>query len=501
MDTATPARPAPAARLSPRFDAAGLARELAAVTEHEWDRQRTHHTAGHIGPDTSTDWRVLPLRSPGGDPTRTDPGGPGPDDYASTCWLEQMPYLSEILDGIPAPLNAVRLLALGPAAASQPHCDPKYALARGMVRLHIPIVTHPGAVLVLDGTEHRWPYSRRIGAKALLTVNEYLTDLAARACAALSLPGNDPERAAAARTKALMVAAFKAGHVSTPRTTVIADPDHLQAAASAVGFPCVIKPADGAGSAGVTVVTSPEQLQPAWHTARQTQVMYGLPRDERVLVQEYVSGHEFSVESLTQRQATTHLCITRKHTTRGVHRVELGHTLPARLPAAAERILLDQASRAIAAVGVRNGATHTELVLRPDGQCTVLEIGARLGAGHIGVLIQHAFGIDPWRILWDIALGHPASQPTEPPGYATVRFLTTLRAGRLIAVTGLPPVNASIPAVHVRVAEGARVGPATSNRGRLGHVIVTGSDPGRVDYQADRILRQVTVIVDPRSGT
>jgi hypothetical protein len=156
MSTTTSARPAPAARLTLVFDPARLAQELAAVTEHEWERQRTHYAAGRIGPDTPTDWRVLPLRSPGGDPDRTDPGGPGPDDYAATCWLQHLPYLREILEAIPAPLNAVRLLALGPSAASQPHCDPKYDLRRGMVRLHIPIVTHPGAVLVLDGAEHRW---------------------------------------------------------------------------------------------------------------------------------------------------------------------------------------------------------------------------------------------------------------------------------------------------------------------------------------------------------
>lgn len=154
--TTTPARPAPVARLIPAFDADRLAHELASVTSHPWQHQRTHYAADHIGPDTPTDWRVLPLRSPGGDPTRIDPGGPGPDPYATTHWLDQMPYLRDILAEIPAPLNAVRLLALGPGAASQPHRDPKYALERGMVRLHIPIVTHPDAVLVLDGAEHRW---------------------------------------------------------------------------------------------------------------------------------------------------------------------------------------------------------------------------------------------------------------------------------------------------------------------------------------------------------
>ncbi|ALV39343.1 ATP-grasp domain-containing protein [Streptomyces sp. CdTB01] len=347
-------------------------------------------------------------------------------------------------------------------------------------------------------------YGRRIGARALLTVNEYLTEVAARSCAALGLPGNDPERAAAARNKALMATAFEAGHVTMPSTTVVTDLRELRDLheAGAVGFPCVVKPADGAGSAGVTVVAAPAELEPAWHAARAAPPMYGMPRDDRVLVQEHVPGREFSVESVTQHGVTTHLCITRKYTTNGIHRVELGHALPARLPAAAERALLDQAGRAIAAVGVRNGATHTELLLGPDDRCTVLEIGARLGAGHIGVLIQHALGIDPWRTLWDMALGRPVTiTPAPGGGYATVRFLTTHQEGQLVAVTGLPTVTRSIPAVRVRAAAGSYVGPATSNRGRLGHVIVTGHDPRIVDEQADQILRRITVTVAPGSRT
>lgn len=47
-------------------------------------------------------------------------------------------------------------MALGPGAVSKAHCDPKYRLDRGIVRLHIPIVTTDDAVLVLDGVEHCW---------------------------------------------------------------------------------------------------------------------------------------------------------------------------------------------------------------------------------------------------------------------------------------------------------------------------------------------------------
>jgi hypothetical protein len=147
---------AEAVRLAWSFDADRLQNELSAVTGHRWQPQRIQALGGKVGQEAAIDWRVLPLRSPGGDDSRTDPGGPGPADFASTAWMGRLPYLAKIVDGIPAPLNAVRLMALGPGAVCPPHHDPKYALHCGFVRLHIPLDTHPEAVLVLDGVEHRW---------------------------------------------------------------------------------------------------------------------------------------------------------------------------------------------------------------------------------------------------------------------------------------------------------------------------------------------------------
>ncbi|MFI9208813.1 aspartyl/asparaginyl beta-hydroxylase domain-containing protein [Streptomyces sp. NPDC053253] len=151
----TPPMPAEGIRLKPAFDADRLLRELTSVREHTWDQQRVYTEDG-VGASTEVDWRCLALRSPGGDGDRTDPGGPGPQDFADTVWLDRIPYVRDILESIPAPLHAVRFMALGPDTVGIDHTDPKYGPRWGVGRLHVPVVTNPGAVLVLDGVEHRW---------------------------------------------------------------------------------------------------------------------------------------------------------------------------------------------------------------------------------------------------------------------------------------------------------------------------------------------------------
>ncbi|MFF5265298.1 aspartyl/asparaginyl beta-hydroxylase domain-containing protein [Actinomadura viridis] len=145
-----------AVRLTPAFDTERLATDLKKVARHTWQRQQVSGYHGVPGERTELDWRVLPLRSIGGDPARTDPGGPGPADFAPTPWLTCLPYLTQVLDSLPGPVCAARLMALGPGTASHTHSDPKYAVTRGFVRLHLPIVTNPAAVLTLDGVERRW---------------------------------------------------------------------------------------------------------------------------------------------------------------------------------------------------------------------------------------------------------------------------------------------------------------------------------------------------------
>ncbi|MFE4831236.1 acetyl-CoA carboxylase biotin carboxylase subunit family protein [Streptomyces sp. NPDC056672] len=199
--------------------------------------------------------------------------------------------------------------------------------------------------------------------------------------------------------------------VTAPRTRIIGTEDELRRLSEAgqLTFPCILKPGDGAGSAGVTVMTTPAGADAVWQATREPRGMYGTVPDPHVLVQEYIKGTEYSVESLTHNGAVSHLCITRKGVTKGAHRVETGHSLPVHLPPDTTRAIFHEAEKAIHAVGIRNGASHTELMLTPEGHCTIIEIAARLGAGHIGFLIHHGCASTAART----GTGEPAPGPRE----------------------------------------------------------------------------------------
>ncbi|MGW8700161.1 ATP-grasp domain-containing protein [Streptomyces eurythermus] len=346
-------------------------------------------------------------------------------------------------------------------------------------------------------------YARRHGVGAVLTVNEYLTELAAHLCAELGVPGNDPVRAAVARDKAVMAGAFTAAGVRAPYTVLVREEEGLRAvlADPRVGFPCVVKPLAGAGSAGVTVVSDPAGAASAAGVARAVVGMYDSGGDLGVLVQAYAAGTEYSVESLTQDGTTTHLAVTRKQVTGGASRVETGHSLPAHLPPAIEAAVYREVEAAIRAAGIRHGASHTEVIVGGDGRCTVIEIGARLAAGQIGVLIQHALGVDVWTALLDVALGRPAELAPTARGYATVRFVTSPRAGRLTSLSGLPTVGPGVPFTRWRAAVGSTVHEPGANGHRLGSFVVTGPDAAEVEKRADALLRQIRIGVEPGPGT
>ena len=140
-----------AAPLSLDLDVEKLVADLDRITTNFWNDPAAR-------PPGSSDagWEAFSLCSVGGDAAATGPGQPGLAEYGETPLAAHTPYLAAVLAGIPAKAHSARLVRLSPGAFFGEHCD-RCGFQYGKVRLHIPVTTDPGAVLVIDGQEHRWP--------------------------------------------------------------------------------------------------------------------------------------------------------------------------------------------------------------------------------------------------------------------------------------------------------------------------------------------------------
>ena len=71
--------------------------------------------------------------------------------------LHRTPYLRTCLEKLDCSLRLVRLMALGPGGIIDWHADPFVGFEHGVVRLHVPILTHPAIELFIQ--EHRCVWS------------------------------------------------------------------------------------------------------------------------------------------------------------------------------------------------------------------------------------------------------------------------------------------------------------------------------------------------------
>ena len=152
---------APCFSLSARFDVERLQADLAVLEQRPWPPERPFIMRTPFLARTMTyhdgKWRGLALRSQGGDPERTDPGGPGLDAFADTELLALAPAMREVVDSLDCEKRSVRLLLLPPGAEVHPHTDPYHGFRYGQVRLHVPVRTHSDVLVRFGDEAFHWP--------------------------------------------------------------------------------------------------------------------------------------------------------------------------------------------------------------------------------------------------------------------------------------------------------------------------------------------------------
>ena len=242
----------------------------------------------------------------------------------------------------------------------------------------------------------------------------------AKIAAALGLPGGDPEAVLRCRDKQRTRAALDPAGVPQPRWAAARTPDEALAAADRIGYPVVLKPRAMAASLGVVRVDGPAELVARFGFARDTTVP-GAWRYDEVLVEEFLTGPEISVDCAVHHGRVYPLCVARKEVGYPPYFEEVGHVVDAADPLLSDPELLAVVQDAHTALGYADGITHTELKLTPAGP-KLVEVNARLGGDLIPYLGLRATGVDPGLAAAAVACGRPPVLAPDRKLVGAVRF-------------------------------------------------------------------------------
>jgi biotin carboxylase len=333
------------------------------------------------------------------------------------------------------------------------------------------------------------------------------------------VPGISPETAAVCRDKQLMHRRFEEHGVPIGRRRIVTKAADIPEAVRDVGCPGVLKPTTGVASLFTVRFDSEDDLA-GWfeqfdaaadgHRSAAIREMNG-----RWLVEEYLDGPGFSVESLTLNGETTHVAVCKKGEMSQPFFVETGHTCPAPITEDQRSELEDVALRAVRALGITDGITHSEMKLTSRG-VRVLEVGARMGGGSIRQVVRLATGVDLLELTLDLARGRKpeivpardraaASRSWFPERPCVVGDLS--RTDELLELPGVVAVNRwmqegevyRLPPDGYRevlgvVATGATPQEATANAEAA---VAAAGDVVALDYREDAIRDAHPIAVSP----
>lgn len=234
----------------------------------------------------------------------------------------------------------------------------------------------------------------------------------------LGLVCNSNECVYMATNKYMMRKCFLQNNIPTPAFLRVCENDKVNIE-SEMSFPLIVKPTDRSGSRGITKINSMEEFE----VARQEAIKESF--EKAAIVEEYIEGAEYSCECISYRGEHYVLAITKKYTTGAPHFIETGHIEPSGLEKEQEDKITNMVFRALDALKIENGASHSEFKIDKEGCIKIIEIGARMGGDCIGSnLVQLSTGYDFVKMVIDVAVGEaPDFSLCREPRYAGIKFI------------------------------------------------------------------------------
>jgi carnosine synthase len=324
--------------------------------------------------------------------------------------------------------------------------------------------------------------------------------LTAELAEGLGLPYHTRPAAAAVRSKARTRDVLETAGLPTPRHRRVRnlnsakDPaeraallEDFGAAADAVGYPAVIKPAYGAAALGVKRVDSREEALAAYEEMARTVTAASDPifaQGTDLVLEQYLDGPEYDVDIVMRAGRATFSSLTDNKPTREPYFLATGSRLPSVLPEGAQREAVAQAIRAARALGLRDGVIHVEGKVTSEGP-RLIEANGRMGGEYVRDWVRDVWGVDLVEegLMTAARIGGRPFKPAEPLTYLDGDFLIPAKSG-VIQRFGVPKKTLEDPGFHelrVKKKAGDRIAVPPDGYERAGMLVARGSSAAEAE--------------------
>lgn len=312
----------------------------------------------------------------------------------------------------------------------------------------------------------------------------------AYATSKLGLTGITYDTAIKSTDKGEMIKAFEVAGVEHPWYFILAKSTSLKEVENRVTYPCISKPLDNAGSRGVMLIHSHDELKEA--------IDYSSTNGRKggVIIEEYLQGNEVSVEIIVIDGDIHVLQVTDKLTTGAPHFVEMGHSQPSRLEEENIEAIRDLAKRAVKAVGIMNGPAHVEIMQTKNGP-KMIELGARMGGDNITThLVPLSTGIDMVKATIQLALGEKPDVEAKFEKGAAIRYFKE-QSGVISNIGGVKGAEQMEGVKQITMIKkiGDSIGVIGSSVDRIGFVIAQGITATDAVERCERAIDQIQITV------
>lgn len=259
----------------------------------------------------------------------------------------------------------------------------------------------------------------------------------------------------------------------------------LEEFTKSTGFPVIVKPVDSSGSRGVTKVENKSELEMAIKHA------FEFSKSKRILVEEYLDGVEYTVETFNNNGETYVLAVTEKFKvegSRGTVSKELAY------PSIEEQKIENIRNKVInatKALSYNDGPGHTEVILTKSGYVGLVEMAGRGGGfGVFDRMIPMASGVDVSKLTIQQLVGDKVQVDKNQiqKNIFSLKFFPSLCPGIVKSIQGFEEA-AKIDGCQVGsyVKVGDKVESDFRDGNRLGYMLVKGKDLSEVQNKILKI--------------